>query len=122
MYQDYLTVLINEDSYRLPYLLINQTAPYPEIAGFELEPAVQDESKYQLRLQVANDSDELIVDIYDPVTFTYLDQLHFQTDIEAGLFETEIDLSDLKLLDHYLINVTIQTGTEPTHFQQILSR
>lgn len=120
MYQDYLTVLINQETYQLPYLFINQTATFPQIVGFELEQSVRNEHMYQLRLQIANTSDTLTIDLYDPATLTYLAQLHFEEEIDAGLFETTIDLSDIKRLDHYLINVSIQADDEITHFQHNL--
>ena len=120
IHQDYLTVTIDEENYDLPYLFINQTAEFPQIAGFELEQSTKDEQIYHLRLQVADQSDSLTVDHYDPVTFAYLGQLYYADGIEAGLLETEIDLSDSKPLNHYLINVTIESTHQTTSFQQLI--
>ena len=120
IYQDYLTVTIADQNYDLPYLFINQTAAFPEIAGFELEQSTKDEDIYYLRLQIAAQSEALTVDHYDPTTFAYLGQLYHEENIEAGLLEAEIDLSNSKRLNHYLINVTIESNQQPSSFQQLI--
>lgn len=120
IHQDYLTVTIADQNYDLPYLFINQTAEFPQIAGFELEQSTKNEQIYHLRLQIADQSEALTVDHYDPVTFAYLGQLFYEEKIEAGLLEAEIDLSDSKLLNHYLINVTIESTHQTTSFQQLI--
>ena len=120
IYQDYLTVEIDRKDYHLPYLFINQTAEFPHIAGFEVEQSYKDEQIYHIRLQLANTTESLMIELYDPVTYAYLGELLYAENLEAGLFETTIDLSDEKQLDQYLLNVTITTDNETTYYQHTI--
>lgn len=120
VHQDYLTVKINDEAYQLPYLFVNQTASFPQIAGFEIEPSLTEEQIYHVRLQLAEASERIVIDLYDPVTFTYLGQLFLQEEVEAGLLEIELDLSLIEPREYYLINVAVEKDQQTDYFQQIL--
>ncbi|WP_440897935.1 S8 family serine peptidase [Amphibacillus sp. Q70] len=119
VHQDYLTVNINAEPYQLPYLFVNQTASFPKIAGFEIEPSLKEEQIYHVRLQLAEASERVTIDLYDPVTFTYLGQLFIQEEVEAGLLEAELDLSVIEPKEYYLMNVAVEKDQQTDYFQQI---
>lgn len=120
IHQNYLEMTIDEQIFQLPYLFVNQTASFPKVAGFEMEPSLKEEQIYHLRLQLAEASERVTIDLYDPVTFTYLGQVFNQEQLEAGLLEVDLDLSKIELKDFYLINVSIEKDQQTDYFQQIL--
>ncbi len=122
IYQGYLTMMINQQPYQLPYLVINQSAAYPKIAGFEIEPNQTESDQYFFRIQLTEPVDQLTMDLYDPVTFKHQARLYSKQNLAAGLFEGTIDLSPLSKSSSYLINITIESEGEIDYFQHFFTR
>ncbi|WP_017471040.1 S8 family serine peptidase [Amphibacillus jilinensis] len=117
IHQDYLSIVIDNQHYQLPYLFINQTAAYPKVAGFEIEPISAFPDRYQCRLQLAETSDQIIIDVYDPFTYAHIGRVYEQEDAEAGMLEVQLDLSEYKNQADYLFNVTV-IKDEDVHYYQ----
>lgn len=120
VHQDYLTIKIDNDSYQLPYIFINQTATFPQIAGFEIQQDPTERLIFQVRLQLAEQADQVVIDLYDPENLTYIGQILREEDIKSGLYERELDLSHIEQIDYYLLNVTVHRQNETDYHQQII--
>nr|WP_239585485.1 S8 family serine peptidase [Amphibacillus cookii] len=117
IHQDYLSLTIDNQHYQLPYLFINQTATYPKVAGFEIEPISANPDHYQCRLQLAETSDQIIIDVYDPFTYTHIGRVYEQEEAEAGMLEVQLDLSEYQNQVDYLFNVTVIKGDDVYYYQ-----
>lgn len=119
LHQGYLSLRGGNKDYQLPYLFVNQTADYPKAMGFELqfEPLNDEAVFYQMYL--AEDVDHLVIDLYDPQTFAYIETIVDRRELEAGIVEGEIDIDKILTQGAYLINVKIVTDEVETDYQQL---
>ncbi|SEO23430.1 minor extracellular serine protease Vpr [Amphibacillus marinus] len=121
MHQGYLSVQINKQTYQLPYLFINQTAAFPKLAGFELDPVLNEIGSYTLKLQLAEENDKIMLDLYDPVTYDYLGTILNEDEVAAGLYEERIDLTNIEVKPAYLINIILIKEDRIDHIQQLFT-
>src|SRR5690625_3325974 len=121
IYQGYLTLQKNDQTYELPYLFIHETTNYPLLMGFGvgLKPFSVEEYMYQFYL--VEQSKSLRIDLFDPDTLTFVQTLLTLKDLPAGLNKGELSLTDIPAPGQYIAKLTIeQENDSQTTYEQEL--
>ncbi|MGY0691223.1 S8 family serine peptidase [Virgibacillus sp. FSP13] len=108
IYQGRLTLNQEGETYKLPYLFVNETADYPKAMGFDfgLEPFSDDRYVYQLYL--TDPTQKVEVNLYNSATLLYERSLLTIEDPQVGMNEGKIAKSDLGEPGTYKALVTVQ--------------
>lgn len=121
IYQGYLTLQKNDQTYELPYLFIHETTNYPLLMGFGvgLKPFSVDEYMYQFYL--VEQAKSLRIDLFDPDTLTFVQTLLTLKDLPAGLNKGDLSLTDIPAPGQYIAKLTIeQENDSQTTYEQEL--
>ncbi|MYL69695.1 S8 family serine peptidase [Halobacillus litoralis] len=109
VHEGFLKVKEKEKVYTLPYVFVKETSGYEIVSGFELETSWQNDRVGDYRFHIAEDVDELRVDLYRAGTMLTAGTLLEIKDLKSGLIEGEVDIDDLNLDGSYLAIVTVVT-------------
>ena len=92
LHQGYLELVeqAENETYHLPYLLVNQEAGQPKTFGFEFSLKRFSEDTYVYRLYATEELRTFTVDLYDPDTLNYKGQLFEMENATIGMNEGEI--------------------------------
>lgn len=108
LHQGWLSMHQGDNTYRLPYLFINQTADYPKAMGldFSLKPFSNDEYAYQLYL--SEQVKYVQVELYNPDTLVHERTLLRVDEPVVGMNEGTLNKSDLGKPGLYKLLLTLQ--------------
>jgi minor extracellular serine protease Vpr len=80
----------------LPYTIVNQTADFPRVMGFDFQLDRKNEKIYQYQLYMAEKVKSITVQLYDPDTLAYQGKLATWDDLEIGMNEGELKTREIK--------------------------
>lgn len=95
--------------YSVPYVFVKEESNYQKISGFEVAQTWKSEEEAAYKFHLADDVDELRVDLYRSGTMLSAGTLLELEDLNAGLIEGEIDLRDKRLAGNYIAIVSLST-------------
>lgn len=109
IYQGYLTLQKNDDSYHLPYLFVHETFDHPLLMGFalSLQPFSMEEYMYQFYL--TENIKSLQVDLFNADTLRFQKTLLTSKDLSAGLHKGELSAAEMPDPGYYKAQFTIET-------------
>ncbi|MEQ6377003.1 S8 family serine peptidase [Bacillaceae bacterium S4-13-56] len=101
---------VDRKTFQLPYFFIVKDANFPRITALEWmrNPLEQDEYKY--KIYVAEDVEELTIDLYDPNTLEFKRTLLTDGDLEAGLIEGSLSTHEAGEPGIYLAVIQAKTA------------
>ncbi|WP_406945031.1 S8 family serine peptidase [Halobacillus sp. SY10] len=107
VHEGFLKIQEKEKVYTIPYVYVKETSSYEIVSGFELETSWQNDRVAAYRFHLAEDVDELRVDLYRAGTMLTAGTLLDVKDLQPGLIEGEVNIDDLNLEGSYLAIITI---------------
>ncbi len=121
IHQGMLTLNQGTEQYHLPYLFVNNTADYPRAMGLEFSMKMFDRDMYTYKLYVADDVEEISIQLYDPDTLLYDRQLLKIDEPIMGMNEGELRESQVGEPGYYMafINVILKDGTYETYQTEV---
>lgn len=113
VHEGWLTLKQDDESYSLPYIIVNQTADQPKTAGFEFFLDPFQEEEYQYKYYLTEDVQKLEIHLYHPETLLYERKLFEAGNLEAGEHEGIMKKQDVGSEGYYLalITVMLEDGT-----------
>ncbi|MGR9048492.1 S8 family serine peptidase [Halobacillus faecis] len=109
VHEGFFKVKEGEKVYTIPYVYVKETSSYEIVSGFELEASWQNDRVAGYRFHLAEDVNELRVDLYRAGTMLTAGTLLDVKDLQSGLIEGEVDIDDLNLEGSYLAIITAVT-------------
>ncbi|WP_188207608.1 S8 family serine peptidase [Alkalibacillus aidingensis] len=110
VHEGYLTLQLNGENQNLPYLLINETADYPRVTGFEMEIPPFKQDQLNMKLYIAEELERLTVTLYDEQLIqqsTLIDE----EQVSSGTFETTFSTAELER-GNYQVVIEADDGNE----------
>ncbi|SEH45578.1 minor extracellular serine protease Vpr [Halobacillus karajensis] len=109
VHEGYLKVKAEENVFTVPYVYVKEESDYEIVSGFELNPMWQNDREASYRFHLAEPIDTLRVDLYRAGTLLSAGTLLELEDLDAGLIEGELDISEKNLEGSYLAIVSVET-------------
>lgn len=112
MLQGWIELESNDETYSLPYLIVQESADYPRIMEFSMQKDPKNTNEYTYELYATEDVKSVELQLFDPDDLTYQGTLKTWKDIEMGKHEGIIKKSDIDQTGHYngLIIVEDENG------------
>lgn len=122
LYQGWLTLHQDKQSFQLPYLFMSHSADYPKTMGFEFSLKPLSENVYSYRLYVVEEVKSVEINLYQPGTLVYDRRLLQLTDVQIGVNDGELDQKEVGDPGTYIAVITIQLmdGTYETYDVEIM--
>lgn len=117
LYQGWMQLTNQEQTFSLPYMYVNQTSDFPKAMGFELELAPFHEKIYQYRFYSPEVAEKITVDLYDPNTLTFKQTIVAIDEPKPGVVEGEIPLKSMPNKGEYMADITVTTKEGVFHYQ-----
>lgn len=108
LYEGQLTMHQGQNTYKLPYVFMNETAPYKKVMGFtfQLDPIKKDVYTYQL--YVAEPVRSVEIQLFDPHSLVHEGTLARWTNLEIGMNEGEINKRNISKQGTFYVLIVVQ--------------
>lgn len=121
VHQGWVTLSEPDETYKLPYLFVNQTADYPKAMGFDFSLKPFTEDVYQYQVYVTEPVVRMDVQLINPNSLMYERTFLNLTKLEVGMNEGEIKKTDIGERGHYhaIITVLLESGEYDSYVTEL---
>lgn len=122
IHQGYLALKSESETYKLPYLFLNQTGDYQKAMGLEFALKAFSDDTFVYRMYVTDDVEHVTVDLYNPDTLVHEKTLFEIDDPVVGMNEGYLDKKKVNVSGKYKVLVTLQLsdGTYESHVTELV--
>ncbi|MFD1036857.1 S8 family serine peptidase [Virgibacillus byunsanensis] len=122
LYQGWISLHQQGETYQLPYLFVNETADYPKAMGFEFSLMPFSDDTYFYKLYVTDEAKSVTVDLYNPGTLIYDRTFLELSDVEIGMNEGQMEKKELGKPGQYkaLITVLLEDGSYESYETEVI--
>ncbi|MBM7551768.1 S8 family serine peptidase [Thalassobacillus pellis] len=108
LHQGWIKMKSIDQTFELPYLFMLETSDYPRAMGFEITASQFDQTDYQYRFYLPEDSEYVKIDLYNPDTLTHVKKLVELEEVKEGVVEGEVNEKLINNGGRFIAVITIQ--------------
>ncbi|GIO24727.1 S8 family serine peptidase [Oceanobacillus sp. J11TS1] len=108
VHEGWLNLVQADQSYALPYIIVNQEADQPKTAGFEFYMEPFEDGKYKYQYYVTEPVKSLEVNLYHPETLLFERKLLEEGKLEEGMREGVLSKEEAGPSGYYLALITVE--------------
>lgn len=108
VHEGWLTLVQAEQTYSLPYIIVNQEADQPKTAGFEFYMEPFENEQYQYQYYLTEPVKHFEVNLYHPETLLFERKLIDEEELEEGMHEGVLTRKEAGASGYYLALITVE--------------